>query len=79
MKKMQEEFLIKLRKRDYKSSTEIAIETVSFFHKILEKHKWKNLDDVLDFVSRLGKDMISSVPLEFCVGNIIKRVIFNNI
>lgn len=74
MKKLQEEFLIKLRKRDYKSSTEIAIETASFFHKILEKHKWKNMEDVLDFVRRLGKEMIASVPLEFCVGNTIKRV-----
>ena len=74
MKKMQEDFLIKLRKRDYLSSTEIAIETASFFHLILVKQKLKTLDEVLDLVRKLGKEMIAAVPLEFCVGNIIKRV-----
>jgi len=65
-----------LRKKEYKNSTDVAIKTANLFADLV-KSIWKDFDDLsnlLDVLRELGKSFISMDNLQFCVGNIIKRV-----
>jgi translation initiation factor 2B subunit (eIF-2B alpha/beta/delta family) len=66
-----------LRKKEYKNSTEIGIKTANLYAELI-KSIWRDFNDLsnlLDVLRELGKSFISMDPLQFSVGNIIKRVI----
>jgi len=65
-----------LRKKEYKNSTEIGIKTANLYAELI-KSIWitfTDLSNLLDVLRELGKSFISMDPLQFSVGNIIKRV-----
>ena len=66
-----------VRKKEYKNSTEIAIQTANLYADLI-KNLWSNFKDLsnlIDVLRQLGKSIISMDHLQFSVGNIIKRVI----
>jgi translation initiation factor 2B subunit (eIF-2B alpha/beta/delta family) len=62
-----------LRRKDYANSTEIAIKTAELFKEII-KSLWGPFPDLINVLQELGKSFINVDPLQFSVGNIIKRV-----
>jgi translation initiation factor 2B subunit (eIF-2B alpha/beta/delta family) len=65
----------KLRKKDYSNSTVIAIETAKLFREIIKtKSLWSTFTELLKILRTLGKGLINVDPLQFSLGNIIKRV-----
>lgn len=73
------EFKKKLKKKSYPNSTKIAIETAKLFEGIiigaLKGNNIKSFSELLKTLRELGKGFISIDPLQFSVGNIIKRVL----
>jgi translation initiation factor 2B subunit (eIF-2B alpha/beta/delta family) len=64
-----------LRKKEYANSTVIAIETAKLFRDIIKtKSLWSSFHELVKILRTLGKSLISVDPLQFSVGNIIKRV-----
>jgi translation initiation factor 2B subunit (eIF-2B alpha/beta/delta family) len=75
------DFKKKLRKKQYPNSTIIAIETAKLFRdlinelsKFIIKNSGGSFRDLLSVLRSLGKSFISVDPLQFVIGNIIKRV-----
>jgi translation initiation factor 2B subunit (eIF-2B alpha/beta/delta family) len=69
------EFKTKLRKKAYANSTAIAIATATLFKDIIKTRSlWSSFPDLIKIFRALGKSLISVDPLQFSVGNIIKRV-----
>jgi translation initiation factor 2B subunit (eIF-2B alpha/beta/delta family) len=65
----------RLKKQEYANSTEIAIETAKIFQEIIKlKGTWSSLSELIKILRTLGKSFINVDPLQFSVGNIIKRV-----
>jgi translation initiation factor 2B subunit (eIF-2B alpha/beta/delta family) len=65
-----------LKKKEYRNSTEISIKTAELYTDIIKNiwSKFKDLSNLLEVLRELGKSFISMDPLQFSVGNIIKRV-----
>jgi translation initiation factor 2B subunit (eIF-2B alpha/beta/delta family) len=64
-----------LRKKEYANSTVIAIETAKLFRDIIKtKSLWSSFPELIKILRSLGKSLIGVDPLQFSVGNIIKRV-----
>jgi translation initiation factor eIF-2B subunit beta len=73
------EFKKKLRKKSYPNSTIIAMETARIFKDVIKGlysgKTLMNFSDLLKVLKSLGKSFISVEPLQFSVGNIVKRIL----
>jgi translation initiation factor eIF-2B subunit beta len=73
------EFKKKLRKKSFPNSTIIAIETAKIFRDVIKAlysgQYTMQFNDLLRVLKSLGKSFISVEPLQFCVGNIVKRIL----
>ena len=78
--KIVKDFQRKLSKKDYVHSAEITIETAKLLKEIIkiiiEQSMVKNGQELVNLVRELGKSFIASDPLQFSIGNIIKRILF---
>lgn len=72
-------FKRKLRKKDYKNSTIISIETAKLFQMVIqytiENRIISSFEKLLHLITHLGKNFKSVDPLQFSIGNIIKRIL----
>lgn len=69
-----EEFIKKLKKKDYKSTTQITKDCADLFRIIIKEDKWKDFDVLISSITKIGIKFISADPLQFSIGNIVKRV-----
>jgi len=73
------EFKKKLRKKSFPNSTIIAIETAKIFRDVIKAlytgQYSMQFSDLLKVLKSLGKSFMSVEPLQFCVGNIVKRIL----
>ena len=72
-------FKRKLRKKDYKNSTYISKEMAELFYQIIRTSiEEKNIvyqAELILLVAYLGKIFIAIDPVQFCIGNTIKRIL----
>lgn len=76
------DFKKKLRKKQYANSTIIAMETAKLFRDLIKElskdvisKQGSSFNDLLSVLRALGKSFIAVDPLQFSVGNIIKRIL----
>lgn len=73
-------FKRKLRKKDYPNSTIISIETAKLFKDVIRYTIQKKIilsyTDLLELIRHLGKIFIAVDPMQFSIGNIIKRILY---
>lgn len=70
-----QDFKKMLRKKKYANSTIIALETAKLFRDLIKsKSLWRSFPELLKILRSMGKSFIAVDPLQFSVGNIIKRV-----
>lgn len=73
------DFKKKLRKKYFANSTIIAIETAKIFRDVIKAlysgQQSMQFSDLLKVLKSLGKGFMSVEPLQFCVGNMVKRVL----
>ena len=69
----------RIRKKDYKNSNEIAKEVADLFYQIIQNSiKEKNITsqaELVLMVTHLGKIITAIDPVQFCIGNTIKRIL----
>jgi len=70
----------RLRKKDYSSSTEISIELAKFLYELIKNTIDNKLittqEQLLDLIRYFGKIFIQIDPIQFSIGNIVKRILF---
>ena len=74
------DYKMKLRKKSYETSTSISIETAELFKDIInysiEHDLVYTFKDLLSLILYFEKTFVSIDPLQFSIGNIIKRILF---
>ena len=72
-------FKRKLRKKDYKNSTYIAKDTAELFLQLIKnsiaEKSITTLAELILLVTYLGKMFTAIDPVQFCTGNVIKRIL----
>ena len=70
----------RLRKKDYSSSIEISIELSKFLYELIKNTIENKLittqEQLLDLIRYFGKIFIQIDPIQFSIGNIVKRILF---
>ena len=78
--KFFKDFKRKLLKKGHSNSTECAIETSRLFHDVIrysiENNEIKTQSELILLVRHLGKKLIAIDQVQFCIGNIIKRILY---
>ncbi len=69
-------FKKQLKNKEYDSTTQIAINTADLFQRIVKIKDYNSLDELALIVKELGKLFISVDPMQFSVGNIVKRILY---
>jgi translation initiation factor eIF-2B subunit beta len=73
------DFKKQLRKKEYPNSTIISIDAANLFKDLIrysiENNMINTFPDLLGLIRSLGKSFISVDPLQFSIGNIIKRIL----
>lgn len=72
--KFVEDFTIKLKKKNYESTTSITLDAVNLFRELIKINWWKDFKELLEKLRKIGNKLIDVDPLLFSTGNIIKRV-----
>jgi len=70
-------FKRKIRKKDYKNSNEIAQKVAELFYQIIQNSIDKSIStqaELVLLVTHLGKVFTAIDPVQFCIGNTIKRI-----
>ena len=74
------DYKMKLRKKSYETSTSISMKTAELFKDIIkysiEQGLVNEFKDLLSLVLYFEKVFVSIDPLQFSIGNIIKRILF---
>jgi translation initiation factor eIF-2B subunit beta len=69
----------KIKNKNYPNSTAIAIETAELFKLVIaglfKQNKINSFPDLIRIIRTLGNRIIAMDPLQFSIGNIIKRII----
>ena len=71
-------FKRKIRKKDYKNSNEIAQKVAELFYQIIQNSIDKSIStqaELVLLVTHLGKVFTAIDPVQFCIGNTIKRIV----
>jgi translation initiation factor eIF-2B subunit beta len=69
----------KIKNKNYPNSTAIAIETAKVFKDVIaalnKQNNIRSFSDLIRILRTLGNSLISIDPLQFSIGNIIKRIL----
>ncbi|XP_047346110.1 translation initiation factor eIF-2B subunit beta [Vespa velutina] len=60
---------------DIKGAYNIVSATVSVLKDIISHSKWDTAKDLMDIITKNGKYLIESVPLEASIGNMVRRIL----
>mmetsp|Transcript_22575 Transcript_22575/g.78990 ORF Transcript_22575/g.78990 Transcript_22575/m.78990 type:complete len:402 (-) Transcript_22575:119-1324(-) len=71
-----EDFTTKLKRRQLSSQIQIAIQTGTILRNMVGTCKINTVGETLDRVRQMGKQLIAAQPLEFVVGNMVRRVLY---
>jgi len=74
--KQAEQFVVDLKRRHISGSFNVAKQTLELLRLVCSSTRWSNAKSLMDILTSLGKRLIESQPLEFTIGNIVRRVLF---
>ncbi|KAL0104818.1 hypothetical protein PUN28_016452 [Cardiocondyla obscurior] len=60
---------------EIKGTHNIVVATVSTLKEIINNAKWNTAKDLMDNIRQNGKYLIQMLPLEACIGNMVRRVL----
>jgi len=73
--KFVEDFKLKLKKKNYDSTTSITLDAANLFRELVKIKWWKDFKELLEKLRKIGNKLIKVDSLLFSTGNLIKRVI----
>ncbi|EGG25404.1 translation initiation factor eIF-2B beta subunit [Cavenderia fasciculata] len=71
-----ETFILRLKRKRITGSFSVSLSTAEILRQYISTTKWSNAKHLIDNIKQMGKRLIETQPLEFCIGNIIRRVLF---
>ncbi|KAI8079091.1 uncharacterized protein B0P05DRAFT_542286 [Gilbertella persicaria] len=69
------EFIQKLKRRQVVGSFFVARETAIILRQVVSTTRWRDANELIDVITRIGSNLASAQPNEFAIGNIVKRVL----
>ncbi|XP_071448139.1 translation initiation factor eIF2B subunit beta [Hetaerina americana] len=69
------EFVIHVKQGRYSGSLLLASKTVELLKKIMTLQDWKTAKELIDLITTSGKVLMTSLPFQSTVGNIVRRVL----
>eukprot|EP01046_Picozoa_sp_COSAG06_P014661 COSAG06_NODE_915_length_11567_cov_9.166013_4_plen_387_part_00 len=76
LKREFDQFYTKLKRRQTTSAYSNAKQTIELLRKIVGSNSWRVTSELLQLVRTHGCDLIAADPLQFNVGNVVRRVLF---
>ncbi|KAF2075855.1 hypothetical protein CYY_002841 [Polysphondylium violaceum] len=76
MERQLETFILHLKRKTVAGSYQVSRATAEVLRHYISKEKWQNAQGLIEQIKAVGKRLIDAQPLEFCIGNIIRRVLF---
>lgn len=71
-----DEFVTKLKRREFKSSEGAATETLALLRRLVRWTNWTDPNVLIAVLRGVGRRLIRAYPLELVVGNCVRRVLF---
>ncbi|KYR00968.1 translation initiation factor eIF-2B beta subunit [Tieghemostelium lacteum] len=71
-----ETFILHLKRKVVAGSFHVSQKTAQVLRHYISISKWPNAKVIIDQIKSIGKRLIDAQPLEFCIGNIVRRVLF---
>ncbi|XP_077274754.1 eukaryotic translation initiation factor 2B subunit beta [Temnothorax americanus] len=60
---------------EIKGTHNIVVATISVLKEIVNATEWNTAKDLMDIVARNGKYLVKTLPLQACIGNMVRRVL----
>jgi len=60
---------------EIKGTYNIVVATISVLKEIINNTEWRTAKDLMDIVTWNGKYLVEMLPLEACIGNMVRRVL----
>ncbi|EGC34218.1 translation initiation factor eIF-2B beta subunit [Dictyostelium purpureum] len=76
MERQLETFILHLKRKNVVGSYQVSRATAELLRHWVSKEKWSNAKTLIEAIRAIGKRLIDAQPLEFCIGNIVRRVLF---
>lgn len=70
-----ENFVSQLRRLQVVGSSPTAMETAQLLRTVISNSRWSNAASLIATIKDLGRRLVRAQPLEFAVGNVIRRVL----
>lgn len=70
------EFITRLKRSTYYGSSAVAKDTCILLRTIIIKGKFTTIEDLIDTIREVGRELIQARPLELVIGNIVRRVLY---
>eukprot|EP01118_Nematostelium_gracile_P016102 TRINITY_DN6594_c0_g1_i1.p1 TRINITY_DN6594_c0_g1~~TRINITY_DN6594_c0_g1_i1.p1 ORF type:complete len:344 (+),score=96.05 TRINITY_DN6594_c0_g1_i1:106-1137(+) len=65
-----------LKRRQIEGSFNVAKETAEIMRMLISKLRFNNLNEVIASIKEVGRRLVAAQPLEFAIGNIVRRVLY---
>eukprot|EP01112_Ceratiomyxa_fruticulosa_P012160 TRINITY_DN3353_c0_g2_i2.p1 TRINITY_DN3353_c0_g2~~TRINITY_DN3353_c0_g2_i2.p1 ORF type:complete len:348 (+),score=73.18 TRINITY_DN3353_c0_g2_i2:196-1239(+) len=69
-------FITELKRKRLHGSYNVAVKTAEFMRLLVSISKWVNAKQLIEEIQQVGKKLVRAAPLEFAIGNIVRRVLF---
>ncbi|KAM9992252.1 hypothetical protein ACTFIY_009693 [Dictyostelium cf. discoideum] len=76
LEKQLESFILHLKRKTVVGSYQVSRASAELLRQWVHKGKWGNAKSLIDQIKIIGKKLMNAQPLEFCIGNIVRRVLF---
>ncbi|CAL7937589.1 unnamed protein product [Xylocopa violacea] len=60
---------------DIKGTYNIVVATISVLKEIINNAEWTTAENLISIITKNGKYLVESVPLEFSIGNMVRRIL----
>lgn len=60
---------------DIKGTYNIVVATILVLKEIINNTEWTTAENLIHIITRNGKYLIETIPLEFCIGNMVRRIL----
>eukprot|EP01113_Clastostelium_recurvatum_P019384 TRINITY_DN2284_c0_g1_i2.p1 TRINITY_DN2284_c0_g1~~TRINITY_DN2284_c0_g1_i2.p1 ORF type:complete len:349 (-),score=89.90 TRINITY_DN2284_c0_g1_i2:52-1098(-) len=76
VEKQLDVFIVDLKRKQVKGSYNVAVRTAEFARQVISHSKWSNAKQLLDILREVGSRLVHASPLEFAIGNVVRRIMF---
>lgn len=69
-------FILKLKRRELLGSNAVALQTADLLRTLISRKKFTSVSELLESMRAVGAALTAAHPIELCIGNIVRRVLY---